>query len=92
MYLSDIYTIPINIAGNGGLSLPVGHGETSGLPIGVQIIGPQFRDENIIQVAAALEATYDIVRLAPLEPDAAAQGQKRPQAPLESDGLAKGGR
>jgi aspartyl-tRNA(Asn)/glutamyl-tRNA(Gln) amidotransferase subunit A len=66
MYLSDIFTIPINIAGNGGLSLPVGLGTTSGLPVGVQIVGPQFKDENIIQVAAALEATYDIARLAPI--------------------------
>jgi aspartyl-tRNA(Asn)/glutamyl-tRNA(Gln) amidotransferase subunit A len=67
MYLSDIFTIPINIAGNGGLSLPVGLGEQSGLPVGVQIIGPQFKDENIIRVAAALESCYpDIARLAPL--------------------------
>ncbi|MDR3315536.1 MAG: hypothetical protein LBS98_03520, partial [Coriobacteriales bacterium] len=66
MYLSDIFTIPINIAGNGGLSLPIGRGETSGLPVGVQVIGPQFKDENIIRVAAALERCYDIERLAPL--------------------------
>jgi aspartyl-tRNA(Asn)/glutamyl-tRNA(Gln) amidotransferase subunit A len=66
MYLSDIFTIPINIAGNGGLSLPVGLGRDSGLPVGVQIIGPQFKDENIIRVAAALENCYpDIARLAP---------------------------
>ena len=66
MYLSDIFTIPINIAGNGGLSLPVGLGEDRGLPVGVQIIGPQFKDQNIIRVAAALESCYDISRLAPL--------------------------
>ena len=66
MYLSDIFTIPINIAGNGGMSLPVGMGVDSGLPVAVQIIGPQFRDENIFSVAAALEACYpDIPRLAP---------------------------
>ena len=66
MYLSDIFTIPINIAGNGGMNLPVGFGEASGLPIGVQIIGPQFKDENIFRVAGALEACYpDIARLAP---------------------------
>ncbi|MDR1088801.1 MAG: Asp-tRNA(Asn)/Glu-tRNA(Gln) amidotransferase subunit GatA [Coriobacteriales bacterium] len=66
MHLSDIFTIPINIAGNGGLNLPVGLGEESGLPVGLQIIGPQFKDGNILRVAAALEATYDIERLAPL--------------------------
>ncbi|MDR2493209.1 MAG: Asp-tRNA(Asn)/Glu-tRNA(Gln) amidotransferase subunit GatA [Coriobacteriales bacterium] len=66
MYLSDIFTIPINIAGNGGMSLPVGRGEASGLPVGVQVIGPQFRDENIFRVAAALERCYpEIERLAP---------------------------
>jgi aspartyl-tRNA(Asn)/glutamyl-tRNA(Gln) amidotransferase subunit A len=65
MYLSDIFTIPINIAGNGGLSLPVGLGESSKMPVGLQIIGPQFKDSHIIRVAAALEATYDIPRLAP---------------------------
>lgn len=66
MYLSDIFTIPINIAGNGGLSLPVGLGVESKLPVGVQIIGPQFKDENIIRVAAALESCYNIEALAPL--------------------------
>ncbi|MCL2529202.1 MAG: Asp-tRNA(Asn)/Glu-tRNA(Gln) amidotransferase subunit GatA [Coriobacteriia bacterium] len=66
MYLSDIFTIPINIAGNGGMSLPVGLGEESGLPVSVQVIGPQFKDENIFRVAAALEACYpDIARIAP---------------------------
>ena len=66
MYLSDIFTIPCNIAGNGALSLPVGLGKDSGLPVGMQIIGPQFKDENIFTVAAALESCYDIDRLAPL--------------------------
>ncbi|MDR0459197.1 MAG: Asp-tRNA(Asn)/Glu-tRNA(Gln) amidotransferase subunit GatA [Coriobacteriales bacterium] len=66
MYLSDIYTIPANIAGNGALSLPIGFGDESGLPVGVQIIGPQLKDENIFITAAALEGTYDIARLAPL--------------------------
>jgi aspartyl-tRNA(Asn)/glutamyl-tRNA(Gln) amidotransferase subunit A len=66
MYLSDIFTIPINIAGNGGMNLPVGLGSQSGLPVGVQIIGPQFGDGNIIRVAAALESCYpDIARRAP---------------------------
>jgi aspartyl-tRNA(Asn)/glutamyl-tRNA(Gln) amidotransferase subunit A len=66
MYLSDIFTISINIAGNGGMSLPVGLGEKTGLPVGVQIIGPQFGDAVILRVGAALESTYDIARLAPL--------------------------
>ncbi|MCL2889099.1 MAG: Asp-tRNA(Asn)/Glu-tRNA(Gln) amidotransferase subunit GatA [Eggerthellaceae bacterium] len=65
MYLSDMFTVSINIAGNGGMSLPVGLGESSGLPVGVQLISPQFKDENMLQVAAALEKCYDILRIAP---------------------------
>lgn len=67
MYLSDIYTISINIAGNGGMSLPVALGEDSKLPIGLQIVGPQFHDEVILRVGAALETLTDIPRIAPLE-------------------------
>ena len=66
MYLSDMFTISLNIVGNGGLSLPIGLGSESGLPVSLQIVGPQFRDENILRVAAALERCYDIERLAPL--------------------------
>lgn len=65
MYLSDMFTISINIAGNGGMSLPVGLGQDSGLPVGVQLIAPQFKDENMLRVASALESTYDIDRIAP---------------------------
>lgn len=64
MYLSDIYTISINIAGNGGMSLPIAFGEDSGLPIGLQIVGPQFRDELILRVGAALEREVNIDRVA----------------------------
>ncbi len=66
MYLSDMFTISLNIAGNGGMSVPVGLGSETGLPIGVQIVGPQFKDENILRVGAALERCYDIDRLAPI--------------------------
>lgn len=72
MYLSDIYTISINIAGNGGMTLPVGFGSDTGLPIGLQIIGPQFRDELILRVGAALEGVCDMRgKVAPLEGGAA---------------------
>ncbi len=67
MYLSDMFTISLNIVGNGGMSLPVELGETSGLPVGVQIVSPQFRDENMLRVAAALETCYaDVPKLAPM--------------------------
>ena len=65
MYLSDMFTISINIAGNGGLSLPAGLGADTGLPVGVQLICPQFRDENMFRAAAALEQVYGKAPVAP---------------------------
>ncbi len=65
MYLSDMFTISINIAGNGGMSLPVGLGAETGLPVGVQLISPQFKDQNMLRVAAALETVYGPAPVAP---------------------------
>ena len=65
MYLSDMFTISINIAGNGGMSVPCGLGEESGLPVGMQVISPAFKDENMFRVAAALEAAYGKAPVAP---------------------------
>lgn len=65
MYLSDMFTVSINIAGNGGMSLPIGLGAESGLPVGIQLIAPHFKDENMFQVASALESCYEIDRIAP---------------------------
>lgn len=65
MYLSDMFTISINIAGNGGMSVPVGLGTDSGLPIGAQLISPAFRDENMLRVAAELERCYGAAPVAP---------------------------
>jgi aspartyl-tRNA(Asn)/glutamyl-tRNA(Gln) amidotransferase subunit A len=53
MYLSDILTVPANLAGIPAISLPCGTSE--GLPVGLQIMGPQFADERVIDVAAAFE-------------------------------------
>ena len=58
MHLADMFTISINIAGNGGMSVPVGLGRDSGLPVGAQLIGPAFRDQNMFRVAAVLEQVY----------------------------------
>lgn len=55
MYLSDIFTIPLNLAGLPGLSLPVGLGSDSGLPVGLQIIGPGLSEGLILQAAHVLE-------------------------------------
>ncbi|MCE5191336.1 MAG: Asp-tRNA(Asn)/Glu-tRNA(Gln) amidotransferase subunit GatA, partial [Actinomycetia bacterium] len=56
MYLSDVYTIPLNLAGLPGVSVPCATSVTTGLPIGVQIIGPAFGDLRTIQLAQRLEA------------------------------------
>ena len=57
MYLMDVCTIPINLAGVPALSLPCGFAE--GLPIGMQIIGPHLSEERILQVAYAFEQSHD---------------------------------
>ena len=54
MYLGDIFTVPANLAGLCGLSVPCGWTK-SGLPIGLQILGPAFREENILRVGHAYE-------------------------------------
>lgn len=56
MYLDDILTTPVNLAGNCALSLPCGFSST-GLPIGLQIIGDSFAEETILKVGHAYEQT-----------------------------------
>lgn len=54
MYLGDIYTISVNLAGLPGISLPCGI-DSKGLPIGLQLLGDCFKEKNIIQTAYAYE-------------------------------------
>jgi aspartyl-tRNA(Asn)/glutamyl-tRNA(Gln) amidotransferase subunit A len=54
MYLSDIFTIPVNLAGTCALSVPAGF-SASGLPIGLQLIGKPFGEETILRAAHAFE-------------------------------------
>jgi len=56
MYMQDIATIPANLAGVPGLSLPSGLADEDGLPAGFQILAPATRDERLYAVGAALEA------------------------------------
>ncbi|CAB4925912.1 MAG: Asp-tRNA(Asn)/Glu-tRNA(Gln) amidotransferase subunit GatA [Actinobacteria bacterium] len=56
MYLNDIATIPVNLAGIGGMSLPSGLAPEDGLPVGFQIMAPAMADERMYLVGAALEA------------------------------------
>ena len=58
MYLGDIYTISVNLAGLPGISLPCGM-DSQGLPIGLQLIGDCFKEKNIIRAAYAFEKTRD---------------------------------
>lgn len=53
MYLSDIYTVQANLAGLPAISVPCG--EARGLPVGLQIIGPQFKDDLVLKVAKLYE-------------------------------------
>ena len=56
MYLNDIATIPVNLAGNAAMSLPVGLAPEDGLPVGLQVMAPPMADERLYLVGAALEA------------------------------------
>jgi len=56
MYLSDIFTVNVNLSGLPGMSIPAGF-SSNGLPIGLQIIGPYFKEERIIQFSYTIEKT-----------------------------------
>ena len=54
MYLNDIFTVPVNLAGLPAISIPGGHDE-KGFPLGLQIIGKAFEEQTILNVAYCLE-------------------------------------
>ncbi len=58
MYASDMFTISNNIAGNGGISVPLGLGAESGLPVSAQLQGPAFKDRTMLQFARAIERGF----------------------------------
>ena len=64
MYLADLLTIPVNLAGLPGISIPAG--QVEGLPVGLQIIGKAFDEATIYQAAAAFEATTDFHKNKPV--------------------------
>ncbi|MCF7833540.1 MAG: Asp-tRNA(Asn)/Glu-tRNA(Gln) amidotransferase subunit GatA [Candidatus Marinimicrobia bacterium] len=55
MYLSDIFTVSINIAGLPGISVPVGN-TSEGLPVGLQVLGNLYEESKILQLAKAIES------------------------------------
>jgi aspartyl-tRNA(Asn)/glutamyl-tRNA(Gln) amidotransferase subunit A len=62
MYLNDIFTIPASMAGMPGMSLPVGL-STDGLPLGLQLIGRPFEEEQLLQAGYALEKAANFTAL-----------------------------
>jgi aspartyl-tRNA(Asn)/glutamyl-tRNA(Gln) amidotransferase subunit A len=58
MYLSDIYTIAVNLAGLPGMSVPAGFG-ANGRPVGLQIIGNYFSEAKMLNVAHQLQKVTD---------------------------------
>jgi len=57
MYLADIYTVSVNLAGLPGISVPCG--SSNGLPIGMQLIGNVFEEEKLLAIASLFEKNYD---------------------------------
>ena len=78
MYLSDLYTISLNICGNGGISVPLGLGVDTQLPVSAQLVGPAFKDRQLLTFARALERGFaDAATGAPalsVAPDFAGKG------------------
>ncbi len=64
MYLSDIFTISLNLSGMCGISVPCGF-DQQGLPIGLQLIGPHLGEATILRAAHAYEQSTDWRRRRP---------------------------
>ncbi len=65
MYLSDIFTIPVNLAGLPGISIPVGL-TSNNLPVALQIIGNQFKDDLVLSLAYQVEKEVDMKFIPPI--------------------------
>ena len=63
MYLSDIFLCPVNLAGIPGLNVPSGF--VDDLPVGMQIIGPQFSEELLYKVAYLFEQETQYYKIRP---------------------------
>jgi aspartyl-tRNA(Asn)/glutamyl-tRNA(Gln) amidotransferase subunit A len=60
MYLEDIYTVPVNIAGLPGISVPAGFNEENNMPVGMQFISKSFEEEKLLQIAYTFEQNVDL--------------------------------
>jgi len=65
MYLEDIYTVPVNIAGLPAISVPCGF-DTNNMPIGLQLIGPAFEEKKLLQVAYTFEQNAEFHKMKPV--------------------------
>ena len=61
MYLGDIYTVSVNLAGLPGISLPCGY-DSNGLPVGLQLLAKPFDEKSMIRAAYAFEQTMQYRR------------------------------
>jgi aspartyl-tRNA(Asn)/glutamyl-tRNA(Gln) amidotransferase subunit A len=78
MYLNDLATIPANLSGVPGISVPSGLADEDGLPAGVQILAPATADDRVYRVGAALEALLARQWGGPLLDQAPALGSVEP--------------
>jgi len=93
MYLNDIATIPANLAGIPGMSVPSGLADEDGLPAGFQILAPAMADDRLYAVGAALEQRLHAVWGGPLLdriPDLLASAPTTPMATPHADATTKG--
>jgi aspartyl-tRNA(Asn)/glutamyl-tRNA(Gln) amidotransferase subunit A len=75
MYLEDIYTLSLNLAGIPGLALPCGISD-SGLPVGMQLVGPVFSEELLLRAGRMFESKTGITRLVPRTDNPNEEGQR----------------
>lgn len=59
MYLTDVFTVPANLAGIPGVSVPCGFSQAEGMPIGLQILGKHFDEATVLRIAHAYQLTTD---------------------------------
>ncbi len=85
MYLSDLCTIPVNLAGLPGISIPAGFSEH--LPVGLQIVGSHFCERALLEASHAVEQALDVRVAAPLMATGAPiSGAAGPSAPSGKGG------
>jgi len=58
MYLNDVFTLPASLAGLPGISIPFGKGKNN-LPLGIQILGKHFDEQQVFDAAISLERSYE---------------------------------